>query len=268
MRDRAIVLTLFQSGIRVGTLCNLNFGHVKSYLYPELKIPIRLRITENIDTKLRGQEIPFYYTFLQEDACKALKEYCDKTHIESNDEKPLFLSKTGRRLNRVLVWLIVKKCVKRAGLDPESIWTHSLRKSFRKILNASQMDEDTKEAIMGHKLPGARGNYFDMHDIDEIERKYTQCNFSREVPSSRVEALERELHELRRFIEEIRNVKIENGKPITIPIYGLKEKKQVTEEGPELIKIDKHDVDKYIELRRKGYIKDWENDKVLVMIKE
>jgi hypothetical protein len=52
------------------------------------------------------------------------------------------------------------------------MWSRLLRKSFRKVLNQSDIDEDTKEAIMGHKLPGSRGNYFDSHDHDEIAGKY------------------------------------------------------------------------------------------------
>jgi len=43
------------------------------------------------------------------------------------------------------------------------------------VLNAtSDLDEDTKEALMGHSLPGSRGNYFDLHDIDEIAGKYNE----------------------------------------------------------------------------------------------
>jgi len=65
--------------------------------------------------------------------------------------------------------MMVKAAARAIGLDPRSVWTHTLRKSFRKVLNATpDLDEDTKEALMGHSLPGSRGNYFDVHDIDEI----------------------------------------------------------------------------------------------------
>jgi hypothetical protein len=42
------------------------------------------------------------------------------------------------------------------------------------------LDEDTKEALMGHRLPGSRGNYFDYHDIDEVREKYLRIDWSRE----------------------------------------------------------------------------------------
>ena len=74
---------------------------------------------------------------------------------------------------------LVKAAARAVGLDPKTVWTHVLRKSFRKVLNATpELDEDTKEALMGHTLPGSRGSYFDVHDIDEIAAKYMMANFS------------------------------------------------------------------------------------------
>ena len=51
IRDRAVLLVLFQSGLRVDALCNLRYKDVKSQLYPEMKIPLNLKITDDIDTK-------------------------------------------------------------------------------------------------------------------------------------------------------------------------------------------------------------------------
>jgi integrase len=54
-RDKAMFLILFQNGIRVNALCSLKFKDVKAQLYQDggPKIPLRLRITDKIDTKLR-----------------------------------------------------------------------------------------------------------------------------------------------------------------------------------------------------------------------
>lgn len=179
LRDNSIILSSFQSGIRVNASCNLRFKHVKDQLYPEVKIPIRLRITQFIDTKLQAYELTYYYTFLQEEAVVALRRYCDKFHEDMNGEKFLYYSDTGRKLDRTSVLMIVKKCARRAGLNPKTIWTHLLRKSFRKVLNASPIDDDTREAIMGHRIPGSRENYFDRHDVDEVASKYMKCGFGR-----------------------------------------------------------------------------------------
>lgn len=197
-RDKAVLLVLFQSGIRVNALCRLNYGHVAGQLG---RVPIRLKITSDLDTKMRGMDIDYYYTFLGKEAAEAVKQYVkweEARGIKIEKNTPLFLTQTNKRIIPTVVFTIVKNAAKNAGLDPKGIWPHCLRKAFRKVLNASPMDEDTKEAIMGHKLPGSRGNYFDLHDVDEIERKYAKCNFSR------VEALSEEEIRKKAIIDQAR----------------------------------------------------------------
>jgi hypothetical protein len=111
----------------------------------------------------------------------------------------------------------VKRTAKIAGLNPEGIWTHCLRKAFRKVLNNSDLDEDTREAVMGHKLPGSRGSYFDAHDVDEIEKKYLKCNFSRSEPLP--ENLKEEM--VLSLIRE--QVKIFGIDPVRVRIEKMKE---------------------------------------------
>jgi len=188
LRDRAIILCLWQSGVRVGCLVKWRFGMVRDQLFPpdgKIRVPIRLKITENEETKLRGYDMGYYYTFLAREAAEALKEYLqwrmDRGEILT-DESPIFVTHSttikGTPLKPASVRGIIKYCAKRAGLNPEGIWPHCLRKAFRKVLNNSDLDEDTKEALMGHKLPGSRGSYFDYHDVDEVERKYMRLDFS------------------------------------------------------------------------------------------
>jgi integrase len=189
LRNRAVVLSLFQSGVRVSCLCNWTFGLVSEQLYPEIKVPLRIKVTPNLDTKLSLYGLSYYVTGLREEASLAIREYLDmrrKNGWVPQPSDPLFVTEDSgvprRRMRRENVWLMVKGAARRSGIKPESIWTHCLRKSFRKILNATPaIDEDTKEALMGHKLPGSRGSYFDYHDEDEVMRKYMQADFSRGV---------------------------------------------------------------------------------------
>jgi integrase len=192
LRNRAVILCLFQSGVRVGCLCNWTYGMVRDGLYPELRVPVPIRVTSGVDTKLNGYGLPYYYTFLAHEAAQALRDYLDQRvrgGWRPRDGDYVFVTEgtasRGRKLARGNAWLIVKNAVRRAGLDPKAVWPHCLRKSFRKVLNASPIDEDTKEALMGHRLPGSRGNYFDYHDLDEVASKYMSCDWSREglVPS-------------------------------------------------------------------------------------
>jgi integrase len=187
IRNRTVLLCLFQAGVRVSCLCNWTFGLVQNQLYPEIKVPIRVKVTPAMDTKLNLYGLSYYVTGVQREAAESLRDYLDMRMrggwiAQSSD--PIFMTeRTGgpvARLRREGVWLIVKNVARRSGIKPESIWVHCFRKSFRKVLNATpQIDEDTKEALMGHKLPGARGNYFDFHDEDEVMMKYMRANFGR-----------------------------------------------------------------------------------------
>lgn len=186
LRDNTMLLMLFQSGIRENAICHLKFGHVKDQLYPEPKIPLRLRITDQIDTKLRGYMIDFYDTFLQGEAVQKLKAYCDKYHKDQNPEKPLFYT-VDNPMSGERIWDIVKGCVRRAGLDPKTIWVHTIRRAFKRVVRHSSLDSEFKEAIMGHVLEGSRENYFSRNEPSEIAAEYKKIDFSREIPESKTQ---------------------------------------------------------------------------------
>lgn len=186
IRTKAIILCLFQSGVRVGCLCQWTVSLIRNQLYPEIKVPVYLKITNQMDTKLSGYGLPYYYTFLQREAAEALRDYLDwRENAEGKLDDHDFIFKPARKFarnNRTdpdRVLMLIKAAARNVDLDPKSVWTHTLRKSFRKVLNATpELDEDTKESLMGHSLPGSRGSYFDVHDIDEIASKYMMANFS------------------------------------------------------------------------------------------
>jgi len=208
LRSKAIILCLFQSGVRVNCLLNWRVGMVRGQLYPEIKIPVRLKITNQVDTKLSGYGLSHYYTFLQVEAAQALRDYLDyrisqEGELRDDDYifKPIPCRVRKERMSRIRVLGLVKNLAKRIGLDPRCVWTHTLRKSFRKILNASPIDEDTKEALMGHRLPGSRENYFDSHDLDEIARKYVTADFS---ANKKTEDLQKDLEASKAEIERLR----------------------------------------------------------------
>jgi integrase len=134
-----------------------------------------------MDTKLRGYSISFYDTFLQGEAVQALKAYCDEHHKDGEPDEPLFYTKIGTPMSAQAIWEVLKTCVKRAGLDPDTIWVHTIRKSFKREVRYTQLDPDFKEAIMGHVLPGSRENYFSRQRPQDVQEQCMKINFSREV---------------------------------------------------------------------------------------
>jgi len=185
LRNAAMILCLFQSGVRVGCLCNWTYGLVSRQLSPTISPPVRIKVTPSLDSKLGSYGLSYYVTGLGEEAALTLKRYLQlriSAGWDPEPDDPIFVTEEqpDEQVKREAVWRIVKASVKRSGLDPKGVWVHCLRKSFRKVLNATpQIDEDTKEALMGHKLPGSRGSYFDYHDEDEVMSKYMQADFSR-----------------------------------------------------------------------------------------
>jgi len=186
LRNKAIILSLFQSGVRVSCLCNWTFGLIGDQLFPVPKPPVRIKVTPNMDSKLNLYGLSYYLTGLGEEAARSIGAYLEARMRQG--WKPLAADRifianerdgVGSSVKRENIWRIVKFSARLAGLQPESVWVHCLRKSFRKVLNATpEIDEDTKEALMGHKLPGSRGNYFDYHDENEVMAKYSRADFS------------------------------------------------------------------------------------------
>ena len=209
IRDKAMILCHFQSGVRPGCLLNWNVGLVRTQLYPEIKVPISLKTTPQLDPKISSYGLDYYYTFLQKEAAEALRSYLDWRMAEEGslpDSAPIFVSRTssikGVKINVTSYWRLIKKYAHKAGLPADRIWPHCIRKSFRKVLNASQMDDDTREALMGHKIPGSRENYFDRHDLGEIEEKYARCLFGREVNNAMGRMALRQMEEMQVQLNE------------------------------------------------------------------
>ena len=190
LRDKAIMLFLFQTGVRVNVIQHLKLKDVADQLD---KDTIALKITGELDHKLRSRDIPFYYTFLNGEGVATLRRYVALAHKERKLDAPLFLTSGHKPLTQAYILRTVKRCVRKCGLNPSTIWTHSLRKAFRKIVRQADIDDDDKEQLMGHVIKGSRQAYYDNKDAEVILEAYQKCNFSREIPKSEVTKLRQQL---------------------------------------------------------------------------
>lgn len=211
LRDKAIILCLFQSGVRVGCLTNWKIRMVKDCLQENVEYPMQLKITTKEDSKLSGYGLPFYYTFIHKEASEALKTYLQERMAKEGklrDDDFVFKPIKQSYINHIAtrkIDEIVKSQAKKIGLDPKGIWTHLIRKSFRKVLYKASIDNDLAESLMGHRLAGSKGNYFDGKDMETLAEMYLTGDWSRgETKSEAVKNLENELGKEREKREDIK----------------------------------------------------------------
>ncbi len=229
IRDKAIIIVLAQSGIRVNALTRLTIGMVKDNLDPQIKVPVPLKITDEIDTKISSYDIGLYYTFLHHESAEALKDYLEQRERKGedlNNDSPLFLSKRGTGIKIRQIQRVMKEACERLGL--KGVSAHSLRKYFSNIVKNATIDEDTKEFLMGHKLPNSRGNYFDYKGVKEIGGKYMKGDWSRES-KGKMNKIERELDETKQEKETLKTQVSELREQMTILAQQLAELQRKTE---------------------------------------
>ncbi len=125
-RDRAILETLFSTGLRVSELVSLD------------------RDTIDLDRgefSVRGKGSKIRVVFLSDAAKAAIKTYLDKR----TDIEPKLFNLTPRSVQR-----IVKKYAIRAGIIGKKVSPHSLRHSYATDLLRNGADIRSVQAMLGH----------------------------------------------------------------------------------------------------------------------
>lgn len=135
LRDRAILETLYSSGIRVSELVGLN--------------------KENIDfisgvLKVYGKGKKERLVPIGDKALRAIRLYLEKMKIQDiNEKKPVFLNKSKRRVSDRAVRRIVEKYIHKTSLN-ERISPHSLRHSFATHMLDRGADLRSVQELLGH----------------------------------------------------------------------------------------------------------------------
>lgn len=165
LRDRAILETLFSTGLRVSELCSLN--------------------REEIDLKrgefsVRGKGSKLRVVFLSDNAKLILAAYLDKRpdadeslfiRIPKNEHFEKFekLRLTPRSIQR-----IIKKYAIAAGIIGKKVSPHSLRHSFATDLLRNGADIRSVQALLGHSSVTTTQIYTHVTDkqLREIHQKF------------------------------------------------------------------------------------------------
>jgi integrase/recombinase XerD len=139
-RNRAILETLYASGLRVSELCN---ARISNY-FPNEGF---LRVLGKGD---KERIVP-----IGEDAISYIQDYLStwRRHlpkIAATDTDILFLNRRGKRLSRIFIYQIVKELAEKAGLSP-LISPHTFRHSFATHLLEGGADLKAVQDMLGHE---------------------------------------------------------------------------------------------------------------------
>ena len=85
--------------------------------------------------------------FLPRNLCKMLKEYIKSQNIKSGS---VFVSKSGRPLDRSNIWKMLKDLCETAGVSKDKVFPHNFRHLFARTFYSLQKDIVRLADILGH----------------------------------------------------------------------------------------------------------------------
>lgn len=139
MRNRAMLETLYSSGLRVSELVNLRISDI---YFKEMFLQI-------LGKGNKQRLVP-----IGKIALKYLNIYLEEVRIHFPVKKEaancVFLNKRGAKLSRVMVFLIIKELAGKIGLKQE-ISPHTFRHSFATHLVEGGADLRAVQAMLGHE---------------------------------------------------------------------------------------------------------------------
>jgi len=153
VRDRALIMLLLHTGMRIGELLQLKMADI---ILPERKILLFIG-----EKNFHGRTV--YYS--REAEC-ALKKWLA---IRDLNSEYLFYGYRGQELSYVGAWMIMKKALRKAGLDHKGYSLHSLRHTFAtNILNAG-LRLEVLQKLLGHLTIDITLRYARISDVTREE---------------------------------------------------------------------------------------------------
>lgn len=141
-RDKAILEVLYASGLRVSELCGLKLYDV-----------------DDIFVRVKGKGGKERVVPLGQRALLAVDHYLKyRDRWESNQQSALFVGKTGKPIDRIAVWKMVKRYAMEAGIT-KSISPHTLRHSFATHLLDNGADLRVIQEMLGHSSISSTDRY-------------------------------------------------------------------------------------------------------------
>lgn len=85
--------------------------------------------------------------FLPEKLCQKLKNYIKKMNIRSGS---IFVTRSGKPMNRSNIWAAMKKICQDAGVDPRKVFPHNFRHLFAVMYYEMEKDIAKLADLLGH----------------------------------------------------------------------------------------------------------------------
>jgi len=181
VRDRALILLLLRTGMRIGELLGVKVSDIN---LSERKILIYVG-----EKNFQGRAV--YYN---EDAAQALQQWLQERDTASDY---LFPGRSGRgTISYVAAYTAMRRCLERASLSEKGYSLHNLRHTFATDMLNAGMRLEVLQQILGHQEIEMTMRYAKMTDLTR-ENEYFKA-------MDRIEQGER--HESRRVHTELQKV--------------------------------------------------------------
>ena len=165
LRDRAVLSTLFSTGMRVSELCSLDRDKID---------------LSRGEFSIRGKGSKIRVVFLSDQAAKDIKKYLDK---RSDADEALFIRVPPKmvfakyddlRLTPRSIQRIVKKHSIKAGIIGKDVSPHKLRHSMATDLLRNGADIRSVQAMLGHSSVTTTQIYTHVTDkqLREVHKKF------------------------------------------------------------------------------------------------
>jgi integrase len=214
-RDRAIILTMFQGGMDVSTLCGMKYSDAANGLAKN-EHPMKLELT-------RPKTGTDYFTFLGRDAVGNLKAYLSDAKsrgIQFKNNTPLFVQDVKGKNHEPLpiephiVQKIMRETAFRCGLvdsennghDANPVSPHALRESFGSIMINNGVPDTVVDFWLGHEI-GQMSEAYKGSRFKELQALYAEKEKLISISVSETQAIEGIRKE---FSDSIANLVLEN----------------------------------------------------------
>ena len=234
LRDRAIILFMYQGGFDVSTICSLNYGHVRREL-DEGKIPLLVNT-------VRHKDEVSYFTFVGRDAVEALIAYLNDRRAKGEvlkDNSPLFIKEGAmrgkhERLQSYNIQNMLRETALKAGIvteeelenaDLNPCRPHALRSAFSTTLKLKGFDPNLVDFMMGHRLP--YGGAYLIPPEEKVREMYREVErylsisgdgyIEKELQQklgvyrSEISELQNQINDLRRLVEVLMTSVLDTG---------------------------------------------------------